>query len=90
MHLPVVLLDIRSSIAQRGSGNKKNIWSVGERAPLSQVSDVAVLPWRGETRFPLGVSFERAKETKTRLGRSPLSTPLGVRGWNCVKLVFGP
>ena len=63
---------------------------MGERAPLSQVSDVAVLPWRGETRFPLGVSFERAKETKTRLGRSPLSTPLGVRGWNCVKLVFGP
>ena len=31
--------------------------------------------WRG--RSPLGVSFERAKETKTRLGRSPLSTPLG-------------
>ena len=41
-------------------------------------------------RSPLGVSFERAKETKTRLGRSPLSTPLGVRGWACVKLVFGP
>ena len=31
--------------------------------------------WRG--RFPLGVPFERAKGTKTRLGRSPLSTPLG-------------
>ena len=31
--------------------------------------------WWG--RSPLGVSFERAKETKTRLGRSPLSTPLG-------------
>ena len=28
-------------------------------------------------RYPLGVSFERAKETKTRLGRSPLRTPLG-------------
>ena len=27
---------------------------------------------------------------KNRLGRSPLSTPLGVRGWACVKLVFGP
>ena len=44
--------------------------------------------WRG--RFPLGVSFERAKETKTRLGRSPLRTSLGVRGWNCVKSKFGP
>ena len=31
--------------------------------------------WWG--RFPLGVSFERAKETKTRLGRSPLRTSLG-------------
>ena len=31
--------------------------------------------WWG--RFPLGVSFDRAKETKTRLGRPPLSTPLG-------------
>ena len=31
--------------------------------------------WWG--RSPLGVSFERAKETKTRLGRSPLKTPLG-------------
>ena len=44
--------------------------------------------WWG--RSPLGVSFERAKETKTRLGRSPLSTPLGVRGWACVKAIFGP
>ena len=41
-------------------------------------------------RYPLGVSFERAKETKTRLGRSPLRTSLGVRGWNCVKSKFGP
>ena len=31
----------------------------------------------GWGRFPLGVSFERAKETKTRLGRSPLRTSLG-------------
>ena len=31
--------------------------------------------WWG--RSPLGVSFERAKETKTRLGRSPLRTSLG-------------
>ena len=44
--------------------------------------------WRG--RFPLGVSFGRAKETKTRLGRSPLRTSLGVRGWACVKSKFGP
>ena len=50
---------------------------------------VSGLPaWRG--RYPLGVSFERAKETKTRLGRSPLRTSLGVRGWNCVKSLFGP
>ena len=44
--------------------------------------------WWG--RFPLGVSFERAKETKTRLGRSPLSTPPGVPGCQCVKTRFGP
>ena len=31
--------------------------------------------WWG--RFPLGVSFDRAKETKTRLGRSPLRTSPG-------------
>ena len=31
--------------------------------------------WWG--RFPLGVPFERAKGTKTRLGRSPLRTSLG-------------
>ena len=50
---------------------------------------VSGLPaWWG--RYPLGVSFERAKETKTRLGRSPLRTPLGVRGRNCVKPMFGP
>ena len=46
--------------------------------------------WWG--RFPLGVSFERAKETKTRLGRSPLRTSLGVRGCPCVFLfsALGP
>ena len=44
--------------------------------------------WRG--RFPLGVPFERAKGTKTRLGRSPLRTSLGVRGWACVKSMVGP
>ena len=32
-------------------------------------------PWQG--RSPLGVPFERTKGTKTRLGRSPLRTPLG-------------
>ena len=31
--------------------------------------------WWG--RFPLGVPFDRAKGTKTRLGRSPLRTSLG-------------
>ena len=43
--------------------------------PSSNLSS-AHLPVRWG-RFPLGVSFERAKETKTRLGLSPLSTPLG-------------
>ena len=55
---------------------------------LSFLSCTGLPAWWG--RFPLGVSFERAKETKTRLGRSPLRTSLGVRDWNCVKLVFGP
>ena len=41
--------------------------------------------WWG--RYPLGVSFERAKETKTRLGRSPLSTPLGYEAG--VRQVYG-
>ena len=56
------------------------------RPSLCSVSGLPA--WWG--RFPLGVSFERAKETKTRLGRSPLRTPLGVRGWDCVKSRFGP
>ena len=47
-------------------------------------------PARRGTRSPLGVSFERAKETKTRLGLSPLSTPPGVPGCPCVKARFGP
>ncbi len=37
-------------------------------------------------RYPLGVSFERAKETKTRLGRSPLSTPLRYQAVNASRL----
>ena len=37
-----------------------------------------------------GVHFEWPKWTKSHLGRSPLRTSLGVRGWTCVKLVFGP
>ncbi len=45
---------------------------------------------RGKRRYPLGVPFERAKGTKTRLGRSPLRTSLGVRGWECVQPRFGP
>ena len=56
--------------------------------PSSNLSSAHLPVRRG--RSPLGVSFERAKETKTRLGRSPLSTPLGVRGWACVKAIFGP
>ena len=46
---------------------------------------VSGLPaWWG--RYPLGVSFERAKETKTRLGRSPLRTPLGYEAVNAPSL----
>ena len=44
--------------------------------------------WWG--RSPLGVSFCCQKETKDHLGRSPLRTSLGVRGWACVKSKFGP
>ena len=44
-------------------------------------------PRRGRSA---GVTFVRAKVTKTRLGRSPLRTSLGVRGWTCVKPKFGP
>ena len=43
-----------------------------------------------ETRSPLGVSFCCQKETKDHLGRSPLRTSLGVRGWACIKSKFGP
>ena len=41
----------------------------------SMVPDAGLPAWWG--RFPLGVPFARSKGTKTRLGRSPLSTPLG-------------
>ena len=44
--------------------------------------------WWG--RFPLGVPFARSKGTKTRLGRSPLRTPLGVLERTCVKAIVGP
>ena len=37
-----------------------------------------------------GVHFEWQKWTKSHLGRSPLRTSLGVRGWACVKSKFGP
>ena len=43
--------------------------------------------WKGRSA---GVTFVRAKVTKTRLGRSPLRTSLGVRGCPCVKPKFGP
>ena len=60
----------------------------GEGLSFYRFSGSGLPAWWG--RSPLGVSFERAKETKTRLGRSPLRTSLGVRGWNCVKSLFGP
>ena len=40
--------------------------------------------WWG--RYPLGVPFERAKGTKTRLGRSPLRTSLGYEAGPASKL----
>ena len=43
--------------------------------------------WKGRSA---GVHFEWPKWTKSHLGRSPLRTSLWVRGWTCVKLVFGP
>ena len=48
----------------------------GRREGVLLTAPVSGLPaWWG--RFPLGVPFERAKGTKTRLGRSPLRTSLG-------------
>ena len=62
--------------------------SDGEGLPFHRFSGLGLPAWWG--RSPLGVSFVRAKETKTRLGRSPLSTPLGVRGCKYVKCPLGP
>ena len=59
-----------------------------EELNCSNFSGAGLPAWRG--RCPLGVPFERAKGTKTRLGRSPLRTPPGVRDWECVKAMFGP
>ena len=50
---------------------------------FSNVSGSSLPAWRG--RSPLGVPFDRAKGTKTRLGRSPLRTSLGLAAlwlWN--------
>ena len=44
----------------------------GEGLSFYRISASGLPAWWG--RSPLGVSFERAKETKTRLGRSPLRT----------------
>ena len=44
--------------------------------------------WQGRSA---GVYFCPGKNTrKTRLGLSPLGTPLGVRDWMCVKSMVGP
>ena len=68
----------------RGAGSRKADLEVDRLTTCG----LGLPAWRG--RFPLRVSFERAKETKTRLGRSPLRTSLGVRGWNCVNPMAGP
>ena len=70
----------------QGSPQSRKLAAVGQTKVCS--SNRPCFTWWG--RFPLGVSFERAKETKTRLGRSPLRTSLGVPVWNCVKSRFGP
>ena len=63
--------------------------SLGRRKRCSSERPDSGLPaWWG--RSPLGVPFDRAKGTKTRLGRSPLRTSLWVRGCACVKSKFGP
>ena len=54
---------------------------------ISQVWDLR--PWQG-TRSA-GPDFSAMRNRgKNRLGRSPLRTSLGVRGWACVKTKFGP
>ena len=62
---------------------KKGVPS-GEGNPVFPWMGAGLPAWWG--RYPLGVSFERAKETKTRLGRSPLSTPLGYEATPAVVL----
>ena len=59
--------------------------TLGKKFPLLLFLCSSPPAWWG--RSPLGVSFERAKETKTRLGRSPLSTPLGYEA--DVRQVYG-
>ena len=51
------------------------------------VSGAGLPAWRGRSA---GVHFDWPKWTKSHLGRSPLRTSLGVRGWACVKSVVGP
>ena len=62
----------------RLSGARRGILSPHRRVGgiVRLTAPVSGLPaWWG--RCPLGVPFERAKGTKTRLGRSPLRTSLG-------------
>ena len=75
----------------RLSGARRGILSPHRRVGgiVRLTAPVSGLPaWWG--RCPLGVPFERAKGTKTRLGRSPLRTSPGVQGWNCVKVLVRP
>ena len=75
----------------RLSGARRGILSPHRRVGgiVRLTAPVSGLPaWWG--RCPLGVPFERAKGTKTRLGRSPPKDLPGVRGWNCVKSTVGP
>ena len=58
-----------------------------EGLTFSNVSGATLRPRLGRSA---GVTFVRAKVTKTRLGRSPLRTSLGVRGCQCVKAMVGP
>ena len=62
---------------------------------MSRVGGIVLLQFSGQNPAPFqgrsaGAHFDWPKWAKSHLGRSPLSTPLGVRGWNCVKAMVGP
>ena len=62
---------------------------------MSRVGGIVLLQFSGQNPAPFqgrsaGAHFDWPKWAKSHLGRSPLSTPLGVRGCPCVKPIVGP